>query len=449
MVKVSVIMPSFNVAPYIEKCLLSVRNQTLKEIEIIVVDNYSTDGTREIIEKYAREDARIKLLNDEKGSCGYSNNLGIDTATGKYIGIVETDDYIDSTMYEVLYETAEREKLDYVKSDCYEFICDAYGNEVTRNYHMMGEQSINFYNKRISVKEYPEILNYIRSMWASLYRKDFLVKNKIRFHESKGAAYQDHGFLWQVATKSNIAMYLDQTFYHYRLDNVGCSMNNPKALYLDWKELQFIKEYLNNNYLFCKDYRQIFYKKVYNILKMRLIQYFYHQGVCSNELENIVECYQKELLDGIDKGNFIIDFLEQKEYEDISILLESVNTYIEHILLKAKMFKKQIRGQLEVIKKKDNVLFGCGENGLNLDWILTRNSLENKILAICDNDKKKQGNDYLNRKVVSPEEAVERYPNANFIIANAVYYDDIKRQLLRLGVDYNRIIIFEYKINEV
>ena len=70
-------------------------------------------------------------------------------------------------------------------------------------------------------------------------------------------------------------------------------------------------------------------------------------------------------------------------------------------------------------------------------------------MAICDNDKKKQGNDYLNRKVVSPEEAVERYPNANFIIANAVYYDDIKRQLLRLGVDYNRIIIFEYKINEV
>lgn len=449
MAKVSIIMPSFNVAKYIEKCLLSVLSQTLKDIEIIVVDKYSTDGTREIIEKYAREDRRITLLNDDRGSCGYSDNIGMDAATGKYIGIVETDDYIEPDMYETLYEIAEKEQVDYVKADCYEFISDMDGNEVTRAYHMLGYRSANLYNKRINVKEYPEILNYIRSMWASLYKREFLVKNNIRFNESKGAAYQDHGFLWQIVTKADTAMYIDRKFYHYRLDNVGCSMNNPKALYMDWGELQFIRDYLNNNHLSNTDYGRLYYKKVYDILKARLMQYFYGQGVRESEVNSIVECYRQELLDGIKGGNFSLNFLEQSVYEDMSVLAESADKYVERISLRAEKLRTHVIAQLECIGEKNSVIFGCGDNGFNLYWILTRNHLENKILAFCDNDERKQGMEYLNKKILSPEEANKKYPNANFIIANAKYYNDIRRQLLKLGVNNNRIIIFQHQINEI
>ena len=95
MSEISVIMPSLNVRPYIEKCLGSVVSQSFKDLEIICVDAGSTDGTLEIINEFARKDSRIKVINSDIKSYGYQMNLGIRYAKGEYIGIVETDDFID------------------------------------------------------------------------------------------------------------------------------------------------------------------------------------------------------------------------------------------------------------------------------------------------------------------------------------------------------------------
>ena len=100
--KVSVILPSLNAADSIEKCLQSILNQTLKEIEILCVDAGSTDGTCELLEKYAEADPRIRIVHSEQKSYGYQVNLGIELSQGKYIGIVESDDYIEKDMYEIL-----------------------------------------------------------------------------------------------------------------------------------------------------------------------------------------------------------------------------------------------------------------------------------------------------------------------------------------------------------
>ena len=94
MAKVSIIMPSLNVAGYICECMESVIHQTLKDIEIFCIDAGSTDGTLEILERYAGEDERIRVVHSDKKSYGYQINLGIDMALGEYLGIVETDDYI-------------------------------------------------------------------------------------------------------------------------------------------------------------------------------------------------------------------------------------------------------------------------------------------------------------------------------------------------------------------
>lgn len=444
--KVSVIMPSFNVGKYIEKSLLSVMNQTLKEIEIIIVDKYSTDGTREIIEKYAALDNRIRLLNDDKGSCGYSNNIAIDVATGKYIGIVETDDYIEPDMYEILYRLAEENQVDYIKSDCYEFISDRDGNEIRRLYHMLGEKNI--YNKRIWVKDYPELLNYIRSMWASLYRRNFLIDKQIRFHESKGAAYQDHGFLWQIVTKAEWAMYIDQAFYHYRLDNAECSMSNPNALRLDWEELKFIKSYIMSDCFKHSDYGWFFYKKTYDILEARLLQYFYNGGVLNENLTKVVEHYRGEVIESVGSSTFNYDLLGQDVYTGICILLESKECYLKYLVHKAGFLKKQIDGIINTVKDL-TVIFGCGGNGLNLYWLLVKYGLEDKIVAFCDNNDTKIGTYYFGKKVFSPEEAFCKYKNAMFVIANEKYYSDMRRQLLKIGIDRKNIVNFQYKIAEM
>ena len=121
-IEISIIMPSYNVANYIEECIESVINQTLKEIEIICVDAGSEDGTLEILQRYAEKDNRIILLNSDKKSYGYQMNLGLSVAKGDYIGIVETDDYIDSNMFSDLYNLSEEGSIDIVKSNFYHLI---------------------------------------------------------------------------------------------------------------------------------------------------------------------------------------------------------------------------------------------------------------------------------------------------------------------------------------
>lgn len=116
-VKVSVILPSLNVAEYIEECLNSVVSQTLRELEIICVDAGSVDGTYEICSGFSKEDTRIKLIKSDKKSYGYQVNLGLDFAGGEYVAILETDDYIDYVMYETLYMQAVRYDLDYIAAD--------------------------------------------------------------------------------------------------------------------------------------------------------------------------------------------------------------------------------------------------------------------------------------------------------------------------------------------
>ena len=94
MPKVSIIMPSLNVASYIEECMESVIHQSLQDIEILCVDAGSTDGTLEILNEYAKKDGRIRVIKSDRKSYGCQMNLGMKKASGKYIGIVETDDYL-------------------------------------------------------------------------------------------------------------------------------------------------------------------------------------------------------------------------------------------------------------------------------------------------------------------------------------------------------------------
>ena len=116
-IKVSVIMPSLNVVNYIEDCIDSVINQNMKDIEIICVDAYSTDGTLEKLCDYQKADSRIIIIKSDVKSYGYQVNLGITAAKGEYIAIIETDDLIKEGMLSELYQKAKNNNLDYIKCE--------------------------------------------------------------------------------------------------------------------------------------------------------------------------------------------------------------------------------------------------------------------------------------------------------------------------------------------
>ena len=122
MAKVSIIIPTYNVEAYLVECMESVVRQTLKDVEIICINDGSTDGSLKILQSYAKKDERIVIVDKENGGYGMAMNIGIERATGEYIGIVEPDDFVPLSMYEDLYEIASKNQLDFVKADFYRFV---------------------------------------------------------------------------------------------------------------------------------------------------------------------------------------------------------------------------------------------------------------------------------------------------------------------------------------
>ena len=189
MPKVSVILPSLNVAGYIRECIESVVNQTLSDIEILCIDAGSTDGTCEIIKEYADRDSRIRLIHSDRKSYGYQINLGMDMAEGEYLGIVETDDCVEPDMYEVLYKTAIENNLDYAKAGFFTLVTPYEEEGYLLESPLKDADRIISYQYFMEQPVSPDV--YI---WNGVYKLSFLRDFHVRLNESVGAAFQDCGF---------------------------------------------------------------------------------------------------------------------------------------------------------------------------------------------------------------------------------------------------------------
>lgn len=114
MCKISIIVPCFKVEKYLERCLDSLRNQMLQEVEIILVDDGSPDRVPQICDEYARRDSRIKVVHKENEGLGYARNSGLNIASGDYVAFVDSDDFVELNMYQTLYDEAQKENADVV-----------------------------------------------------------------------------------------------------------------------------------------------------------------------------------------------------------------------------------------------------------------------------------------------------------------------------------------------
>lgn len=237
--KVSVIVPVYNVASYLEECLDSILNQTLQEMEIICVNDGSTDESGEILEKYRKMDTRVIVVNKANAGYGHSMNVGLRIATGEYIGIVESDDFVEPNMFEQLYKAAKKVDAQVVKSNYYEV-------------ETMGEIKRLFYENLINVP-YNEVLCPLQnigvfyvapSIWSGIYKKSFLLENNIMFLETPGASYQDTSFSTKVWLMAERAYFIKDAYVNYRTDREGSSMNNKGKLYCICDEYEEIERYV-------------------------------------------------------------------------------------------------------------------------------------------------------------------------------------------------------------
>lgn len=442
MCKVSIVVPSRNMEKFIGKCLESLVSQTMKDIEIICVDAFSTDKTREIIQDFAKKDSRICMLDDDARSSGYADNLGFDVAKGDYVAIVESDDYIKENMMEVLYDKAVENDLDYIKADFSMFI-EIEGYKMTLD-NIQPLKKLGIIDEVITPSEYPELLELDGYMWKGIYKKEFIKKNHIRLNETKGAAYQDNGFLHQTICQAKRAMYIDESFYQYRRDNENSSDYNPQGLKMMLMEYKFIEKFMRHHFPKVKDFYPYFYLKMFHQFRGQLEKSVRFRKYDS-ELEDTIQKY-KELLDkGLHDG-----YIRQDEFGDelieLYILYSDQKLYFNYLKKLYKAQDKSYTNFINNIKAKEKIIIVCcGDKGKNLYCLLRKNGCNN-IIAVCDNQIGKWETNFFD-KIIKPVDFVcKNYSDAFFVIANDNYHNELKRQLLKLGIRNEFIKIFNLPI---
>ena len=239
-IKVSVLVPVYNVEKYIEQCIKSIVSQSLKEIEIICINDGSTDNSVHILEDYKAKDSRIRIINKKNAGYGHSMNIGIDMAAGEYISIIESDDFAEPDMLEALYKTAVKYGADIVKGEYFNYRDgkDTFAGRLS-NYEK---------DKLMSVLDTPTILYVADTIWSALYNRRFLDKNNIVFHETRGASFQDISFAIQGWMHASKVVFIDKPLLHYRRDNLSSSMHNPEKIFNVFDEYEWLEEKIKKNW---------------------------------------------------------------------------------------------------------------------------------------------------------------------------------------------------------
>lgn len=221
--KVSVIVPVFKVERYLAQCLNSIINQTLEEIEIIIVDEGLEDRCREIIDFYEKSDPRVVAPHRNNGGYGASCNLGFTLAKGEYIAIVESDDWIEPEMYEEMYNYAKELNADVVKTPYYEYFSNGFKKDCNYRQYM---QEVTPSGACFSMKEFGNLLSVHASLWAAIYKTEYIKDKNIQFITAKGGAYVDVGFRIDTLINTDKVAWLDKPYYNYRIDSEGSTTNN-------------------------------------------------------------------------------------------------------------------------------------------------------------------------------------------------------------------------------
>lgn len=262
---VSIIVPVYNLEKYIGRCIASVINQTYLKIEIIIIDDGSTDKTGEICEKYARERDNIKLIHKKNEGVSKARNIGIEFAKGEYITFLDGDDYLENDAIENMLKITKKENSDIT-------ICNV--RDINENGQVLGQKPIlkeNFLMTKVEALE--ELMNeiYFNSVcWAKIYKKELF--NNIKFNE-KTTIGEDLEVLYKIFYKCNKIVYTSKIGYVWldRNDSVTKQEYNE-----EWKkEIKINKEiidFINEKKLgiqssAIKRYVELNIKCMYKVLK--------------------------------------------------------------------------------------------------------------------------------------------------------------------------------------
>ena len=463
---ISIIVPIYNVETYIKKCVDSILSQTYKNLEVILVDDGSPDNCGNICDEYSLNDNRVKTIHKKNGGLSSARNAGLDVAIGEYIGFVDSDDWIESDMYESLYKIITERKADIS-------VCGRYIVEEGRITTISDTEEVYVFTKQealsqLVLDEHDGIKNFA---WDKLYKKELF--ENIRYPEGK--YYEDIFTTYKLFSMSNLIAEIKSPKYYYLLrEGSICGSNTPSKRYDYYKANMECLEYIKKSHpelaSICE--RQLFNRLHFCLNDILVLDY--KKNEFTNEIKEILNklkenaTYLKENKEmGLkQKASLTFIYKHPKLYTSIYPKHKENKIKIKHIVKpvipgriinKMKSYKefengyKETNYLYEIDKDKNHIfLIGTPHHG-NLgdqaivyaeNKILEDNFKDHKIIEITTQDLK---NHLKSLKMnVKKGDVFALHGGGN--LGDEYYWEEEGRRTIIEGFKDNKIIMFPQSI---
>lgn len=296
--KVSIIVPVYNAEKYLERCINSLKNQTLDDIEIILVDDSSTDSSLDILKKMAEEDSRIKVISKPNEGAGYARNAALKIATGEYIGFLDSDDFVEPEMFKTLYEKAIKYNSELIMSGVLfvdgNMFCQK-GEVERKTYfdkdtHFDTEEDLKKLRMGIVGATPGDIddSKYGMSIWKNLFKKEIIDKNNLSFESERKMLSEDALFMIDYISCISKATGIKEAFYNYCRNEDSISKSYKKdrfeksIVFVDEVEKRFKKDIEPNVY---KVYIYRFWQAMCRVICSQEIMYAKNNRIKYSDLK--------------------------------------------------------------------------------------------------------------------------------------------------------------------
>ena len=327
--KVSVIIPVYNTERYLRECLDSVLDQTLRDIEIICVDDGSTDGSPEILREYQAKDERITILTQEKSNAGAARNLGLSVAVGEYLSFLDSDDFFELTMLEHMYACAQNRNADIVVCEMKIYYEDS-GESVPVKWHIRKDllptkTVFSFFDiKRNAFR------CFVAYVWDKLIKRDVVIENHLWFQSQP--VYEDTVFIDKAMISAKTITVLEEYLVYNRRRSAKDSITDSRYQHIDCVHsvLSGLKEYLVSKGVFER------YKRDFICYAIHLMNHTYlgSQNDLEKEKQNKIVLWLDEFSV---KGHEPEYYYELSEYQNLLKKIKTQSSDIESIRLQQEL----------------------------------------------------------------------------------------------------------------
>lgn len=419
--KISVIVPVHNTSAYLEQCMDSIMHQTFRDIEIICIDDGSTDNSFEILERFAASDERIFLLHRDEasGSAALPRNLGLKRAKGKYVMFLDSDDYFDRTLLEKLYERAEKTEAELVMCDNY-IVLPLTGELSTKDTELhekyLPKQEV------FSYKDVPDTIFQISNaaVWHKLIAREMLNRYQLEFQENV-PVLDDIYFVNLLLIRAERVSIVRDRLIFYRQGRVGGQTTaierNKESVCLAFSALN---EYLKRHGLY-----EVVKTSLQN-WELALLAWWLHSVVSYQAYLDLFDLYCNSYFEKLG----LAEMEPETVYEEYWAFYSSIRKEEFWPPLKAILDLETVLGPGKKI-----VLYGAGYVGKNVYHVMKERGVHT-IALWCDGNAESMGNPLIHR----PEEILEHDFDALLIaISKLEIVQEVRKYLLELGIEKEKI----------